>query len=115
MAVPSSFIQIIALAIALIPASHSAPYDDIKARDIMVYASAAYCPKGKVNSWTMDGQCATRTSAFDEIQSIVATPPDLKMTRQYFGFMGVDKQRQWVVASFKGHTNNLHGVVHFDH
>mmetsp|Transcript_26449 Transcript_26449/g.31261 ORF Transcript_26449/g.31261 Transcript_26449/m.31261 type:complete len:306 (+) Transcript_26449:13-930(+) len=83
------------------------PYNDTQARDIMVYASAAYCPKGKVESWKMEGDCATRTSNFLDITSFEATPPDVKYTRQYFGLMGVDYGRKWVVASFKGTNGSM--------
>jgi hypothetical protein len=73
----------------------------------MVYASAAYCPKGRVTSWDMEGDCATRTSGFSDISTFVATPPNVKYTRQYFGFMGVDSTRKWVVASFKGTNGSI--------
>jgi hypothetical protein len=82
--------------------TNAAPYNDTKAREVMVFASAAYCPKGRVDSWKMNRECAARTSQFETVTSMSATPPDVSTTRQFFGFMGIDHERMWIIASFKG-------------
>ena len=69
----------------------------------MVYAGAAYCSAGRVATWsTMNEVCQERTSSFEVGATVEAQPINAQLTQEYFGYMGVDHDRQWVVAAFKG-------------
>jgi hypothetical protein len=69
----------------------------------LVYAGAAYCPVERVATWsTLYPACQTKTTGFEVGATVVATPPTAKLNKDYFGYMGADHERAWVVAAFKG-------------
>lgn len=104
-----------ALAVALVALAGLASardFDETTAQDILVYSSAAYCPISNVAAWSMKNSgCIERTAGFEIVQTFDATadtqrhhfPALSKGSMSHaFGFIGVDTDREWVVASFKG-------------
>eukprot|EP00613_Pedinella_sp_CCMP2098_P061580 CAMPEP_0171974812 /NCGR_PEP_ID=MMETSP0993-20121228/234242_1 /TAXON_ID=483369 /ORGANISM="non described non described, Strain CCMP2098" /LENGTH=297 /DNA_ID=CAMNT_0012625919 /DNA_START=257 /DNA_END=1150 /DNA_ORIENTATION=+ len=81
----------------------------------MAYSSAAYCPIERVAAWGTDFSpgCSSATSSFSSVQTFEAKSED--GTRSFFGYVGLDTARSWVVAAFKGtnttadYTTDLNG------
>mmetsp|Transcript_47367 Transcript_47367/g.107378 ORF Transcript_47367/g.107378 Transcript_47367/m.107378 type:complete len:308 (+) Transcript_47367:64-987(+) len=96
--------------LALVIPAYGATYEEATAKDAMIYSSGAYCPKGKVASWSnLNEECASRTTNFTTTLAITASPPpgDVILSREYFGYMGVDSERRWVVGAFKGTNGSM--------
>jgi hypothetical protein len=73
------------------------------AQDALAYAGAAYCPIERVATWsTLNAPCQNKTAGFEVYATVKATAPKAKLDKDYFGYMGVDHNREWVVAAFKG-------------
>jgi len=72
-------------------------------QDALAYAGAAYCPAERVATWsTLNALCQDKTTGFEVYATVKATAPKAKLDKDYFGYMGVDHYREWVVAAFKG-------------
>jgi len=72
----------------------------------MLYSAAAYCPSFKVRAWEgMGHHCSVGTKKFEVSAAVEAS--DVTNTREYFGYMGVDHERRWVVAAFKGTNGSV--------
>lgn len=88
--------------------SSQTTYDGSKARDASIYASAAYCPPYRVRNWTMVNEpCKSSTEVF-EIKNVYDL---MEKKERAFAFIGVDHEREWIVAAFKGTNATLADVI----
>jgi len=90
-----------------------AAYDEGMAQVTMLYSSAAYCWPPKVRAWAQGGLTDTCQPIFNfELNETFSVHSKwFDWILEGFAYTGVDHERQWVVAAFKGTNDTLDWVA----
>jgi len=83
-------------------------YSGTNAFDAMVYASAAYCEPERVKDWRMKNDGCVAALRDFKVEEVYEND---RGNQNGFAFIGVDSQREWVVAAFKGTNASLDDFI----
>jgi len=77
-------------------------YNEDLAIALSLYSSAAYCAPDQVQAWTLSPTCTSALSAFKVTSTYAVNAVGPFSNNKGFAYIGVDTDRELVIASFKG-------------